>query len=697
MIDNLTYIRNIGIAAHIDAGKTTTTERILYYTGLIHKMGEVHEGSATMDWMKEERERGITITSAATTVYWDLDQKRYQINIIDTPGHVDFTVEVERSLRVLDGVIAVFCGVGGVEPQSETVWRQANKYNVPRIAFVNKLDRVGADFYGVVDEITDKLGANPIPLQIPIGHEDDFKGVVDLIEMKAIYWDDESLGAKFYYDQIPGELKEEAEQQREKMLEKLAELDEQFMEKFFDESFTTDDIHKVIRKVTLENTAVPVLCGSALKNKGIQPLLDAVIRYLPSPADLPPVVGINPFTKKEEKRPADPDAPFAGLVFKIASNSYVGNLAYMRVYSGTLKTGTAVYNSRTGKKERIMNLYRMHANKQTPIDQISAGDICTIVGFRDIKTGDTLSDVKHPIVLENIDFPEPVVAIAIEPKTQADSPKLQQALQRLQDEDPTLQVVQNEETGQTLLHGMGELHLEVLVHRLKDEFNVRANTGEPQVTYKEAITKHVEYHYVLKKQTGGKGKFADLTIRLEPVDNNAKGLIFEDLTKGGVIPKEFIPAIEKGLKLGMNTGPLAGYKLLNLKVQLLDGSAHPVDSDELAFEIAAKDALQQAAKQADPILLEPIMKLEVYVPEEYVGTVQNDLNRRRAVILGMDDKAGLKVIKAQIPLAEAFGYVNALRSMTAGRGSANLEFSHYEPVPREMQDQLVLKLTGKLF
>ncbi len=697
MIDNLTYIRNIGIAAHIDAGKTTTTERILYYTGLIHKMGEVHEGSATMDWMKEERERGITITSAATTVYWDLDKKRYQINIIDTPGHVDFTVEVERSLRVLDGVIAVFCGVGGVEPQSETVWRQANKYNVPRLAFVNKLDRIGADFYRVIDEITDKLGANPIPLQIPIGHEDDFKGVVDLIEMKAIYWDDESLGAKFFFDEIHGELKDEAEQQREKMLEKLAELDEQFMEKFFDESFTIDDIHRVIRKVTIDNTAVPVLCGSALKNKGIQPLLDAVIRYLPSPADLPPVTGINPFTKKQEQRPADPNAPFAGLIFKIASNSYVGNLAYLRVYSGTLKTGTAVYNSRTGKKERIMNLYRMHANKQTPIDQISAGDICTIVGFRDIKTGDTLSDVKHPIVLENIDFPEPVVAIAIEPKTQADSPKLQQALKRLQDEDPTLQVVQNEETGQTLLHGMGELHLEVLVHRLKDEFNVRANTGEPQVTYKEAITKPVEYHYVLKKQTGGKGKFAELTIRVEPADNGAKGLIFEDLTKGGVIPKEFIPAIEKGLKLGMNTGPLAGYKLLNLKVQLLDGSAHPVDSDELAFEIAAKDALQQATKQAEPILLEPIMKLEVYVPEEYVGTVQNDLNRRRAVILGMDDKAGLKVIKAQIPLAEAFGYVNALRSMTAGRGSANLEFSHYEPVPREMQDQLVLKLTGKLF
>ena len=697
MIDNLTYIRNIGIAAHIDAGKTTTTERILYYTGLIHKMGEVHEGSATMDWMKEEKERGITITSAATTVYWDLESKRYQINIIDTPGHVDFTVEVERSLRVLDGVIAVFCGVAGVEPQSETVWRQANKYNVPRLAFVNKLDRVGADFYSVVEEIANKLNGNPIPIQIPIGHEDDFKGVVDLVQMQAIYWDDDSLGAEYSIEQIPDDLIEEAKHWRENMLEKLAELDEEFMEKFFEDDFTQEDIHNVLRKVTVSNAAVPVLCGSALKNKGIQPLIDAVIRYLPSPVDLPPVEGINPFTKKNEKRPADPNAPFAGLVFKIASNSYVGNLAYLRVYSGTLKTGTAVYNSRTGKKERIMNLYRMHANKQTAIDQISAGDICTIVGFRDIKTGDTLSDVKHPIVLENIDFPEPVVAIAIEPKTQADSPKLQEALRRLQDEDPTLQVVQNEETGQTLMHGMGELHLEVTVHRLKDEFKVNANTGEPQVTYKEAITKPVEYHYVLKKQTGGKGKFADLTIRVEPGDDEHKGLVFEDLTKGGVIPKEFIPAIEKGLKQAMNTGPLAGYKIHSLKVQLLDGASHPVDSDALAFEIAARDALHQASKQADPILLEPIMKLEVYVPDEYVGIVQSDLNRRRAVILGIDEKGGLKVVKAQIPLAEAFGYVNALRSMTAGRGSANLEFSHYAPVPAEMQDQLVLKLTGRLF
>ncbi len=697
MIDNLTYIRNIGIAAHIDAGKTTTTERILYYTGLIHKMGEVHEGSATMDWMKEEKERGITITSAATTVYWDLDKKRYQINIIDTPGHVDFTVEVERSLRVLDGVIAVFCGVAGVEPQSETVWRQANKYNVPRLAFVNKLDRTGADFYSVVEEIRDKLNGNPIPIQIPIGHEDEFKGIIDLVKMQAIFWDDDSLGAKYHIEEIPGDLEEEASQWRENMLEKLAELDEEFMEKFFEETYTEDDINAVLRKVTINNIGVPVLCGSALKNKGIQPLIDAVIKYLPSPVDLPPVKGINPFTKKEEERPADPKAPFAGLVFKIASNSYVGNLAYLRVYSGTLKTGTAVYNSRTGKKERIMNLYRMHANKQNSIEQISAGDICTIVGFRDIKTGDTLSDVKHPIVLENIVFPEPVVAIAIEPKTQADTPKLQEALKRLQDEDPTLQVIQNEETGQTLMHGMGELHLEVTVHRLKDEFKVNANTGEPQVTYKEAITKPVEYHYVLKKQTGGKGKFADLTIRVEPGDEDQKGLVFEDLTKGGVIPKEFIPAIEKGLRLAMNNGPLAGYKLHSLKVQLLDGAAHPVDSDALAFEIAAREALHLAAKQAEPILLEPIMKLEVYVPDEYVGIVQSDLNRRRAVITGIDEKAGLKVIKAQIPLAEAFGYVNALRSMTAGRGSANLEFSHYAPVPAEMQDQLVLKLTGRLF
>ncbi len=697
MIDNLTYIRNIGIAAHIDAGKTTTTERILYYTGLIHKMGEVHEGSATMDWMKEEKERGITITSAATTVYWDLEGKRYQINIIDTPGHVDFTVEVERSLRVLDGVIAVFCGVGGVEPQSETVWRQANKYNVPRIAFINKLDRIGADFFRVVDELQDKLGANPVPLQIPIGHEDDFQGVIDLINMRAIFWDDDSLGAQFRYDDIPAEYADEAEEWREKMLEKLAELDEEFMEKYFEEQYTVEDIYSVVRKVTISNTAVPVFCGSALKNKGIQPLIDGVLRYLPSPADLPPVKGINPFTKKEEERPADPDAPFAGLIFKIASNPYVGNLAYLRVYSGTLKTGTAVYNSRTGKKERIMNLYRMHANKQNPIDSISAGDICTIVGFRDIKTGDTLSDIKHPIILEDIDFPEPVVAIAIEPKTQADSPKLQEALRRLQDEDPTLQIEMNEETGQTLMHGMGELHLEVLVHRLLDEFKVKANTGEPQVTYKEAITKPVEHHYVLKKQTGGKGKFAELTIRVEPGEDGQRGLVFVDKTKGGVIPKEFIPAIEKGLQLAMNTGPLAGFKVNGLKVELLDGSAHPVDSDALAFEIAAKDALQEALRQADPILLEPIMKLEVYVPEEYVGIVQSDLNRRRAEIIGMDDKAGLKVIKAYIPLSEAFGYVNDLRSKTSGRGSSNMEFSHYAPVPADMQEKLVLKLTGRLF
>ncbi len=697
MIDNLTYIRNIGIAAHIDAGKTTTTERILYYTGLIHKMGEVHEGAATMDWMKEEKERGITITSAATTVYWDLSQKRYQINIIDTPGHVDFTVEVERSLRVLDGVIAVFCGVGGVEPQSETVWRQANKYHVPRIAFVNKLDRIGADFFSVVDEIRDKLKANPIVLQIPIGAEDDFRGVIDLINQKAIFWDDDSLGAKFTIEDIPADLEDEAHQWREKMLEQLAELDEEFMEKFFEDNYTVDDVHSVLRKVTIDNTAVPVLCGSALKNKGIQPLLDAVIRYLPSPVDLPPVVGTNPFTKKEEERHPNPEDPFAGLIFKIASNPFVGNLAYLRVYSGTLQSGTTVYNSRTGKRERIMNLYRMHANKQNLIKEISAGDICAIVGFRDIKTGDTLSDPKHPIILESIDFPEPVVSVAVEPKTQADSPKLQEALRRLQDEDPTLIVETHPETGQILMHGMGELHLEVLVNRLREEFKVKVNTGEPKVSYKEAITETVEHHYVLKKQTGGKGKFAELLIRVSPLDEDSKGLVFEDKTTGGVIPKEFIPAIKKGLELGMNTGPLAGYKLYGVHVELLGGSAHPVDSDDLAFEIAAKEALQEAARKANPILLEPIMKLEVFVPEEYIGPVQSDLNRRRAVIQGLEEKAGLKVIKALIPLAEAFGYVNDLRSITSGRGSSNMEFSHYAPVPAQMQDEIIRVLTGRLF
>ncbi len=697
MIDNLTYIRNIGIAAHIDAGKTTTTERILYYTGLIHKMGEVHEGAATMDWMKEEKERGITITSAATTVYWDLNKKRYQVNIIDTPGHVDFTVEVERSLRVLDGVIAVFCGVAGVEPQSETVWRQANKYNVPRLAFVNKMDRIGADFFRVVDEIKDKLKANPVAVQIPIGAEDDFAGVIDLINQKAIYWDDQSLGAKFYTEDIPEELAEDAQLWREKMLEQLAELDEDFMQKYFEDDYTIEDIYNVLRKVTIENTGVPVFCGSALKNKGIQPLLDGVIRFLPSPVDLPPVKGINPFTKKEEERKPDPDAPFAGLIFKIASNPFVGNLAYLRVYSGTLKSGTAVYNSRTGKRERIMNLYRMHANKQNLIQEISAGDICAIVGFRDIKTGDTLSDAKHPIVLESIDFPDPVVSVAVEPKTQADSPKLQEALSRLQDEDPTLIVETHPETGQILMHGMGELHLEVLTNRLKEEFNVRVNTGEPKVSYKEAITETVEHHHILKKQTGGKGKFAELLIRVSPAEDDVKGLVFEDKTKGGVIPKEFIPAIKKGLELAMNTGPLAGYKMYNVKVELLDGSAHPVDSDALAFEIAAKEALQEAARKANPILLEPIMKLEVFVPDEYIGPVQSDLNRRRAEILGMDEKAGLQVIKAYIPLAEAFGYVNDLRSITSGRGSSNMEFSHYAPVPDQMQDEIVRILTGRLF
>ncbi len=685
--------------AHIDAGKTTTTERILYYTGLIHRMGEVHDGAATMDWMKEERERGITITSAATTVYWDLNKTRYQINIIDTPGHVDFTVEVERSLRVLDGAVAVFCGVGGVEPQSETVWRQADKYHVPKLAFVNKLDRVGADFFRVVDEIKDKLNANPIPVQIPIGSEDTFEGAIDLVTMKAIRWKDDTLGAEFYYDEIPEDLQVEAQVWRENLMEKVSELDEVLMEKYLEEvEITPEEIYDVLRKATIELKAVPVFCGSALKNKGIQPLLDGIVRYLPSPVEVADVSGINPFTKKEETRKPDPNEPLAALVFKISSNPFVGNLAYVRVYSGVLEAGKTVFNSRTQKRERIANLYRMHANKQNQVPSLSAGDIGAIVGFRDIKTGDTLADIKHPIILENIVFPEPVMAVAVEPKTSADSAKLAEALKRLQDEDPTLHVEQNEETGQTLMHGMGELHLEILTNRLKEEFKVQCNTGKPQVTYKEAITTEAEHREVFKKQTGGKGKFADLTIKVSPVDDpDFKGLKFINSIKGGVIPKEFIPAIEKGLRLGMQNGPLANFKIHNIQVELIDGSAHPVDSDELAFEIAARQALQEAAKKANPVLLEPIMRLEVMVPEEYVGDVISDLNKRRAEIKDTDFKAGLRVIRAFVPLAETFGYITDLRTISSGRASSTLEFSHYAPVPPDIQQLIIDTITGKIY
>ncbi len=678
--------------AHIDAGKTTTTERILYYTGKIHQIGNVDDGSATMDWMKQEQERGITITSAATTTFWITDNEKFQINIIDTPGHVDFTVEVERSLRVLDGAIAVFCAVGGVEAQSETVWRQADKYNVPKIAFVNKLDRVGADFFAVIEEMKDKLAANPVPVQIPIGAEDDFKGVVDLIKQKAIYWKDDKLGAEFYYDEIPSELKDEAKKWTENLFEAIAEFDDEFMEKYLEdpESITEEEIHKILRRETIKLNLVPVLCGSALKNKGVQPLLDAVVRYLPSPLDKADIKGINPITKKEEHRAPDYNQPLAALVFKIALNSFVGNLAYVRVYSGILKAGTQVYNSRTGKKERIANLYRMHANKQEQMAELKAGDIGAIVGFKNIKTGDTLSDPSHPIVLESIDFPDPVIGIAIEAKTQADTDKLHQALRRFEEEDPSVSVRINEETGQTILSGMGELHLEILVDRLKRDFNIDVNTGKPQVAYREAITKTAEHREIFKKQTGGKGKFADVLIRVSPCeDKHFRGLRFEDKTTGGVIPKQFIPAIEQGLKYGMENGPLANFKIYNIKAELLDGSYHPVDSDALSFEIAAKYALTKAAAKADPVILEPIMKLEVITPEEYVGDVMNDIIRRRGHIQSSEVKAGKRVITAFVPLAETFGYITDLRSITAGRASSSMELSHYEKVPEEIQNKII--------
>ncbi len=699
MIETLKHIRNIGIMAHIDAGKTTTTERILFYSGIIHKMGEVHEGSATMDWMRQEQERGITITSAATTIYWNYNNQKFQINIIDTPGHVDFTVEVERSLRVLDGAVAVFCGVAGVEPQSETVWRQADKYNVPKLAFVNKLDRIGADFFRVINDIEEKLNANALAIQIPIGLEDDFKGVVDLIKFKAIYWDDDE-GIKYHYEEIPQDTLDEAEEWREKLYEKLSELDENFMEKYLEtpEKITEDEIHSLIRKHTINLSVVPVLCGSALKDKGVQPLIDAVTLYLPSPLDREAVKGINPHTKKEEKRETDYNQPLSALVFKIANNPFVGNLAYVRVYSGILKTGIMVYNSRTEKKERIAKLYRMHANKQNIIEELKAGDIGAIVGFKDIKTGDTLSDNSHPIVLENITFPEPVISIAIEAKTQADTDKLIEALRKLEDEDPSLQIEINEETGQTIMSGMGELHLEILIERLKSEFKINCNQGKPQVSYREAITKTTEHQEIFKQQTGGKGKFADLTIRISPCeDREYKGIKFENKIKGGAIPKEFIPAIEKGLQSAMNNGPLAGFKIYNLKVELIDGSTHPVDSDALSFQIAATHALSKACKKAEPVLLEPIMKIEITCPEENFGDVVSDLNKRRGHITKSDVRNGLRIIDGYVPLAEMFGYITDLRTMSSGRANSSMEFSHFEIVPEDIQQKIIDTITGRIY
>lgn len=685
--------------AHIDAGKTTTTERILFYSGIIHKMGEVHEGSATMDWMRQEQERGITITSAATTIYWNFLNQKYQINIIDTPGHVDFTVEVERSLRVLDGTIAVFCGVSGVEPQSETVWRQADKYKVPKLVFINKLDRIGADFYRAVSDIIIKLKANPIVLQIPIGIEDEFKGVVDLIKNKAIYWDDEE-GITFHYDEIPEEAIQEAQEWRELLFEKLSDLDEEFMQFYLENpsAISEEQIYGIIRKNTIDLTVVPVLCGSSLKNKGVQPLIDAVSLYLPSPLERDAIIGHNTHTMNEEVRHPDYNEPLSSLVFKISNNPFVGSLAYVRVYSGILKTGEQVYNPRTGKKERIANLYRMHANKQTIIKELLSGDIGAIVGFKDIKTGDTLSANSNPIVLENIIFPEPVISVAVEAKTQADTEKLISSLRKLEDEDPSLQIEINEETGQTLMSGMGELHLEILVDRLKKEFNVACNQGKPQVSYREAITKVVEHQEVFKQQSGGKGKFADLTIRISPCDDqDFKGLKFENNIKGGSIPKEFIPAIEKGLMGSLNNGPLASFKIYNIKVELLDGSYHPVDSDALSFEIAARQALTKAARDAKPVLLEPIMKLEITTPEGNFGDVVSDLNKRRGNVTNSDVRNGLRVIDGYVPLAETFGYITELRSMSSGRANSSLEFSHFEKVPEEIQKLIIDTITGRIY
>jgi elongation factor G len=697
MSQELKYTRNIGISAHIDAGKTTTTERILYYTGVTHKIGEVHEGAATMDWMVQEQERGITITSAATTCYWTYDKDKYKINIIDTPGHVDFTVEVERSLRVLDGAVALFCAVGGVEPQSETVWRQMNKYNVPRIGFVNKMDRAGADFFTVVKQIKERLGANPVPLQYPIGAEETFTGVVDLITNKAIIWDEENKGMTFKEIPIPADIVEEVKNWRAKLVESVAEFDDHLLEKFFDnpDSITREELMEAIRKATISMTITPILCGSAFKNKGVQTMLDSVITYLPAPTDVPPVIGINPDSGKEEERKPDPKDHFAALAFKIMTDPFVGRLAFFRVYSGTLKAGSYVLNARSGKNERISRIIRMHANKQNPIDFIEAGDIGAAVGFKEIKTGDTLCEEKHPIVLESMTFPEPVIGLAVEPKTQADVDKLGIALAKLAEEDPTFRVKSDEETGQTVISGMGELHLEIIVDRLRREFKVECNQGAPQVAYKEAITGTVNHREVYKKQTGGRGKFADIRITISPVDEGKTGLQFENEVTGGNIPREFIPAVEKGFKAAMANGVLAGYQLDSLKVILTDGSFHAVDSDALSFEICARTAYREALPKARPVLLEPIMKIEVVTPEENMGDVMGDLNKRRGHLEGMDTRAGAQVIKAKVPLSEMFGYVTSLRTITSGRASSTMEFSHYSEVPRAIAEEVIAKAKGK--
>ena len=699
MDDNLKYTRNIGIMAHIDAGKTTTTERILFYTGRTHRLGEVHDGNATMDWMVQEQERGITITSAATTTFWKYNDQTFKINIIDTPGHVDFTVEVERSLRVLDGAIAVFCAVGGVEPQSETVWRQASKYHVPRIAFVNKMDRAGADFFSVVSQIHEKLGAHPVPIAIPIGSEENFTGIIDLVKMQTRVYEEDELGINYKVTDVPSEYVSEAEEWREKLIEAVAEEDDILLDKFLSDpdSITEEEIISALRKATISNRLVPVTCGSAFKNKGVQLLLDIVVSLLPSPVDVGAVKGVDPRTQHEEVREPDNNAPLAALAFKIATDPFVGRLAFLRIYSGTLNAGDTVLNVRTGKRERVNRLFQMHANKQNPIESISAGDICAGVGFKDLRTGDTICAVNKPIQLETMDFPEPVLGIAVEPKTQADIEKMALAFGKLAEEDPTFQVKTDPDSGQTIVSGMGELHLEILIDRLKREFNVECNQGTPQVAYKEALTTSGEYREVFKKQTGGKGKFADIIFEIGPADEGVRGLQFINEVKSGNIPKEFIPSVEKGFSEAMCNGPLAGFPLENLKIVLKDGSYHPVDSDSLSFEVAAKQAFRDFAGKCNPVLLEPIMSTEVVTPEEYMGDVIADFNRRRGKVEGMESKAGSRVIKAKVPLAEKFGYVTVLRTLTSGRATSSMEFSHFEEVPAAIATKIVDNQKGKFF
>lgn len=686
--------------AHIDAGKTTTSERILFYTGLTHKIGEVHDGGATMDWMAQEQERGITITSAATTAEWKYNDELYKINLIDTPGHVDFTVEVERSLRVLDGAIATFCSVGGVEPQSETVWRQADKYNVPRIGYVNKMDRSGADFFEVIRQMKDMLGGNPCPIQIPIGAEENFRGIVDLVTMKAMYWNDEQKGASYITEEIPADVIDEANEWREKMLEKIAESDDVLMEKFFDDpsTITEDEIITALRKATLSMAINPMLCGSSFKNKGVQPLLDAVCRYLPSPLDQEAIIGINPTTGEEEVRHPKSTDPMAALAFKIATDPFVGRLCFFRVYSGELHAGSYVFNPRSNKKERISRLFQMHSNKQNPRDLIGTGDIGAGVGFKDIRTGDTLCDEKHPITLESMDFPDPVIGISIEPMTQKDIDKLSNGLSKLAEEDPTFRVSTNQDTGQTIIEGMGELHLEIIIDRLKREFKVECKQGRPQVSYKEAITSNVEHREVYKKQSGGRGQFADIVVTIGPADADFEGgLQFVDEVKGGNVPKEFIPAVQKSFAECMKNGVLAGYPMDSMKVVLRDGSYHAVDSDQMSFEQVARFAFRAAAAKAKPVLLEPVMKVEVVTPEENMGDVISDLNKRRGQVEGMDtSRSGARIVKAKVPLSEMFGYVTALRTITSGRATSTMEFSHYEEMSTSLAKQVLEEQKGRV-